>query len=220
MRKLAIVGVIAAVVLMMAGQAGATAEIEVISGGQTDLINPATNGTVTMPDGWSVTLSYTANPPGPGFVLDLGTITVSGPTTLITSGAGQNNTLEILLSGTGFTASGTAVFDVSGSSIGNLTVTSEKAYYSTTNSIFAETTQIGSTLGPYSSGFNATTTGTITSSSYSLTEDLLLTATSSGANVTASLDSGLTVTPEPGTLLLVGAGMVGLTVFRGRRKKA
>jgi len=82
---------------------------------------------------------------------------------------------------------------------------SQSGWYSTSNTLFAQTTSIG-TLGPLSGTFGVTTSGgTAGPSAYSLTLVQTITANSQGV----SLDGQLRAVPEPASLLLLGFGLCG-----------
>jgi PEP-CTERM motif len=111
-----------------------------------------------------------------------------------------------------------------GTFIGNGSVT-YSAYADAGNALFAPTSLIGS-LGPFgvTPAFSGSTTGSASvSAPYSLTQQLVLTALDSA--ITYSGDAGLTPVadagaqvPEPGSMVLLGTGLIALIAWRGTRR--
>jgi len=83
--------------------------------------------------------------------------------------------------------------------------TSESAYFSNSNTLFAETTLIG-TVGPFTTSNNGSATGGAIAAvpDYSLTLDQVFTGTQ---GVSFSVDGNITV-PEPGAVVLFGTVLV------------
>jgi len=124
-----------------------------------------------------------------------------------TSSSGAD-TLEIELSDNGFSV-GSSLFTLTSSGHivpGTGTGTATYNAYFDANTLFAETTLIG-TLGPFSGPYAASVAGggTVTTP-YSLTEDLVLTAGAGG--VQWSTDSRIAPTPEPASLTLLGSALL------------
>jgi len=128
---------------------------------------------------------------------------------------GSAGSLQILLTDTGFTASGKAMMSIGGVSAGNVTYA---AWADESNVEFAMGmgNQLG-ILGPFSGAFSGTTgTGGLAASStpYSLTQRVSIVHTAAGG---ATSFNATLVVPEPGTLVLLGLALVGVAVFARRR---
>jgi hypothetical protein len=90
------------------------------------------------------------------------------------------------------------------------------AFFNNANGYFGGT-QFAS-LGPFSSGaFSGTTGGaTATTSPYSLTQAFVI---NSGGSTSFSGDASLNPVPEPGSLMLLGGGLLGLAGLARRRRQ-
>ena len=137
--------------------------------------------------------------------IDLNSVNVSGA-------AGD---LEIMLTDTDFTLAGTQAIlsnEIGGTTDGTVT---------TTHSLDAANVEFGSSaqLGPQQFGPGAfaytTSTGALLAGPFSLSNNVLIQHTDAGQ--ITSFDSLTQAVPVPGTILLMGLGLLGLS-FAGRRK--
>ncbi|MGO9020560.1 MAG: PEP-CTERM sorting domain-containing protein [Syntrophobacteraceae bacterium] len=215
-------GLALAALLIYSTPANATATLELISGSTTITV-PDTSGSGVVGysgtvGGWNISFGYSTGVTYP----TLGTAGM--PTMELNSlnfaASNTSTPLEILFSQTGFVAPPGATLSIGGTFSGLTSVTAA-AYYDTSNTILATnlatSSQIGSTLIFTSSPFSGSTGGNINANGpISLTEEVTLTPDPGGWG---SLDGTLT-TPEPGSLFLLGTGLLGLGALRKRFKKA
>ena len=120
-------------------------------------------------------------------------------------------TLTVMLSQNGFSGAGTYVSAIGGTSGGAVAAS---AYADASNALFGTGTALGATqnfgTGAFSGSWNGAYAG---ASPYSLTQ--IVSITHRGA-ATTSFDYELKV-PEPGTLALLGLGLIGIGASRRRR---
>jgi PEP-CTERM motif-containing protein len=211
--------VAAAVWTALAPMASATVELELTSGlSTTGVIVGAPCGTDTCVAFSGTVGQWTIN-------LTSGDSGGSGnPTTDLSSlnatTSGFASPLNVELSNNGFTTSTSSLIAASSGTLLSGTGTETySAYLDNGNTDFAKTRLIG-TLGPFSASYAAAVkTGPgPTTTPFSLTEDLVLTAGSGG--VKWNTYSGIVPPariPEPGSLLLLGSGLLGFGGFA--RKK-
>jgi hypothetical protein len=92
------------------------------------------------------------------------------------------------------------------------------AFFNNANTLFGGTL-IGS-LGPFSGGFFGTTSGLMSATSpFSLTQQFLITGNGALAGSAFSGNAELNPVPEPGSLLLLGGGLLGLAGLARRRRQ-
>jgi hypothetical protein len=192
-----------------AGCAGLSADLN---------IAPGTTLVVGTIGGWNIffTSGTSSSPAGFPSALDLGALTatcVGGPATC------SSTPLDIQFSDINFgTVSPFFVEQYSATLLGGSGSTTQKAYVDSSNTLFAETTLIG-TIGPFT-GTNSGVVqgGSVSNAPYSLTLDEMFTATGTGF-VQFSVDGSLNAVPEPGALVLFGSVLV-LCSSKLRRHRA
>lgn len=237
-KRLSKLGLIAGIAgAMISGTAFAgPIEMFLTSGGQTTSViigNTDTPSSVSYTgtfNGWTITAGTGGTSYSPDLNsligLDLGGYTA----TCVGVGGCSSDPLTVVISATGFTTPiGTddALLEFSGNVHGGTVTTS--AYYDTADTYFCNGDDtasndcgsgnlIGSlTLGSGSGGMSVWG-GPDTIRSYSLTIIDTFSA-GAGGDPSYSVDTTLTV-PEPGTLALFGAGLLGCALIIGRRRRA
>ena len=199
-------------VLRLTTSGGASATIS--DGGAGDVNGAA--GAVTFVNGlgsdWFVNVTTGLSKPILGAAnapeLDISSVNVSAM-----PGAGW---LDIELTDTGFTPTAGALFlaAIGGTTAGSI---SYQTYLDSGNTEFAKTTALTS-IGGVGPAFSATTYSVLTSAvTYSLTLVVRITHTGSSTIQASSFDALLKV-PEPGTLLLLGSGMLAFAMVTRRRR--
>jgi hypothetical protein len=132
------------------------------------------------------------------------------------------STLDIKFSETGFTFTNPVwsnLFNLQFGGVADGAITF-KAFYDNNNILNAETTAIGEALtNPANGAFAATGVGSIGASGpFSLTEEI--TITHNPGRHDSSFDAVITPVPEPGSLMLLGAGFFGLAIYGKRRRNS
>jgi hypothetical protein len=145
--------------------------------------------------------------------LDLNSVDVSY------NGLALSNTLTIYLTDTGFSSPSTIggfTAHIGGTTTGTVKYST---YLDASNTAFGETTQLTNTTynGPnsFSGGASSLTDLSSLVSLYSLTQEVEITHAATGGS--SSFDATLQPIPEPGTMMLVGLGMLGMAVYGKRR---
>jgi hypothetical protein len=170
---------------------------------------------ITVPQTVGTSYSPSVTP----FALDLQTLSAA-------CALSSCNALTISISDVGFTSpliAGGLLSNVGGTLTGNGSVT-QTAYFDPLNRYFGQTVAIPAVAvsGPGAVSGSAAGGGPWPwgdSTAYSLTLTDTLTANCSGSNcATFSLDNNITSVPEPGTLALFGAGLLGIGLLVRRRR--
>ena len=157
---------------------------------------------------WSVNVQV-------GVSLGPGTSHMDLGSTALSTGA---STLTIKFSDVGFTTLASPFnLTYTGGTPTNGSATG-KGFVDNSNTLYGTASQIGSTLGPFTGGFNASTSGGSGTPLYSLTEQVALTSTGLNSS-TFSTDLSLTgvAVPEPASVALLG-GVLLLTARTIRRR--
>ena len=179
-----------------------------------DINNTAGTDTVTGSiGGWSISITSgtSFSPSDVPAGLDLTSLTAN-----CNGGACDAHSLDVQFSDINFSPSNPSFITQYSATITGATgaSTSESAYYSNTNVLFAETSLIG-TVGPFTATGSGLKTGGVGSvAPYSLTLDQVFTATNNGL---FSVDGSVSSVPEPGAVMLFGT-VLALCASRLRRR--
>jgi hypothetical protein len=171
-------------------------------------------------DGWtiSITSGTSASPSDVPVGLDISSFTATC-TGAVGTGCSKD-ALDIQFSDINFSPANPAF--VTGYSLTSLTgtgSTSESAYYSNSNKLFAETTLIGK-VGPFTGLAAGSATGGVGSvAPYSLTLDQAFAADAGGASVSYSADGAVSSVPEPAAVVLLGTVLL-FCASKLRRRRA
>jgi hypothetical protein len=206
-RFLVVFGMVAALVGFTAvSQAGATAELELISGGSFTTI-PVTSSVTSFSQSFA---GYSIG----GTTMSLGSASL--PIMDLSIAGGGTGAITVMFSESGFTYSGGLTFSASNTPIvGNPTLTAA-VYWGP--SLLSTANQIGSSL-TLTGGLSSTSGNVNSTSAYSITE-VFNVDPGAGSTVAFSADAAVTA-PEPATLFLVSSGLAAGGLFgRFRKKKA
>jgi hypothetical protein len=189
-----------------------TTFVTVIDGGVGD-VNPL-DGVVTFVGSvgaWAINVSTGTGPLGPNF-MDLNSVN--------TALAGTTTTLSVFFSQNNI-ATGFPGFNLEfGGTTTNASVT-YSAFIDNGNALFGGTG--GSpfaSLGPFSGPFSGSTNGLVSATTpYSLTQAFFITGTGAANGSSFSGNAELNPVPEPGSLALLGGGLLGLASWARRRRQ-
>lgn len=222
--KLGLVAAIGAMGAMMAGTALATPlEMNLSSGSSTATgisVYPTANAAGYYNadfNGWDVEYIMTGNSNSPSltpFGIDLGGVVAA------CQNASGCDPLTVSVSDTGFTTPTNGLETTLSDTQTGMGSVMQQAYYDTSNSYFGTGGSIGSVTLNGSGTMSAMGGGPL-SGMYSLTlVDTFSTSCTSTGCASFSIDGNITSVPEPGTLALFGAGLLGCGLFLVRRRRA
>lgn len=223
-KYVSMLGLAAAIGVLATGTALATPiEMQITTGAHTTGVLMGTGGTVTYMNanfgGWDIklTLGDSNSPSLQPYGLDLSSLTAE------CSMKGGCSSLTIAISDTDFAgplSAGGLATSMSGLVTGPGTVT-QWAYVDSTDTYFGK----GSLIGTFSRTGPGIVSGTAvggggSAGPFSLTLIDTLSGCSGRGCATFSLDNDIVAAPEPGTLALFGAGLLGCALFVGRRRRS
>lgn len=223
-RKAGVGALLAACALLFSAQAYATATLKLSSGG--DTVEISDNGSLDFDsDSGDVTWLGTVGNFEVEIVIGLtkpklGTATspqlhLDSLTVTNADGSGAGGTLEMWFSEIDYQSIGTPLWYNNFGGGGTDGSASFAAYLDDSNTLYGTGTTLAS-FGAFGGGFGfSDSTQASTSGSYSLTQYASITH-GDGTDLSTSFDF-FTDVPAPATLLLIGAGLLGLSVVRRRR---